>query len=227
MMGSLADLNRQVISLSLNAQVPYSHTKHPAMAYILPSSAAAFAPREAPTIVLNNQAVPWWLTATLERVNRGQHPLNNITQLTEYLTEILSPESAVWTLCSIMFPKTCEAELWKDENPLVEGRLNYQMIHIKAYVVYVDMISRNDMAFKLTPETIKSLVDFHKEVYCVDATANIWYPLLNQREMVQLGLQKRFVHAVNTFLYHHAGSRTWTCAYPPFAGYERIHRILQ
>lgn len=165
---------------------------------LLPSSAAAFAPRSSPNVVLNTKVAPW-LTATLKRVNRVKRPLNNVTQHTRCLTETLSSNNALWTLCSMMFTKAPESELRKDENPLVEGLFNYQMIHIEAYVVHVDMVSRNEVAFKLTPETIESLVDFHKEVYSVDAAANTWDWSGKQAQLKKL--EEEFVQAANRFVY--------------------------
>ncbi|KAJ5084578.1 hypothetical protein NUU61_009157 [Penicillium alfredii] len=165
---------------------------------LLPSSAAAFAPRSSPNVVLNRKVAPW-LTATLKRVNRVKRPLNNVTQHTRCLTETLSSTNAIWTLCSMMFPKAPEAELRKDENPLVEGLFNFQMIHIEAYVVHVDMVSRNEVAFKLTPETIEALVDFHKDVYSVDAAANTWDWSGKQAQLKKL--QEEFVQAANKFVY--------------------------
>ncbi|KAJ5774377.1 hypothetical protein N7457_009273 [Penicillium paradoxum] len=165
---------------------------------LLPSSAAAFAPRSSPNVVLNTKVEPW-LTATLKRVNRVKRPLNNVTQHTRCLTETLSSTNAIWTLCSMVFAKAPEAELEKDENLLWEAVHNHQMIHIEAYVVHVDMVSRNEVAFKLTPETIESLVDFHKDVYSVDAAANTYNWSGKHAELKKL--QEEFVQAANKFVY--------------------------
>ncbi|KAJ5130905.1 uncharacterized protein N7515_006944 [Penicillium bovifimosum] len=165
---------------------------------LLPSSAAAFAPRSSPNVVLKNKVEPW-LTATLKRVNRVKRPLNNVTQHTRCLTETLSSSNAIWTLCSMMFTKAPESELEKSENSLWDAFQNHQMIHIEAYVVHVDMISRNEVAFKLTPETIESLVDFHKEIYSVDAAANTYNWSGKHAELKKL--QEEFVQAANKFVY--------------------------
>ncbi|OJJ47638.1 hypothetical protein ASPZODRAFT_64350 [Penicilliopsis zonata CBS 506.65] len=165
---------------------------------LLPSSAAAFAPRASPNVVLSRKVEPW-LTATLKRVNRVKRPLNNVTQHTRCLTETLSGTKAIWTLCSIMFPKAPDADLRRDDNPLVEALFNYQMIHVQAYVVHVDMVSRNEVAFKLTPETIEALVDFHKDIYSVDAIASTWdWP---EKDSQMKKLQEEFVQAANRFIY--------------------------
>ncbi|KAJ5894163.1 hypothetical protein N7495_005854 [Penicillium taxi] len=165
---------------------------------LLPSSAAAFAPRSPPNVVLSRKVAPW-LTATLKRVNRVKRPLNNVTQHTRCLTETLSSQNAIWTLCSMMFAKAPEAELRKDENPLVEGLFNFQMIHIEAYVVHVDMVSRNEVAFKLTPETIEALVEFHKDVYSVDTAASTWNWPGKHSQLKKL--QDEFIQAANKFVY--------------------------
>lgn len=99
----------------------------------------------------------------------------------------------------MMFPKAPDAELRKDENPLVEAVFNYQMIHIEAYVVHVDMVSQNEVAFKLTPETIEALVDFHRDIYCVDAAANTWDWPEKAKQLKKL--QDEFNQAANKFVY--------------------------
>ncbi|KAK2812589.1 hypothetical protein FQN50_001233 [Emmonsiellopsis sp. PD_5] len=168
---------------------------------LLPASAAAFAPRSSPNVVLNSRVEPW-LTVTLKRVNRVKRPLNNVTQHTRCLTETLSSPDAIWNLCSIMLPKAPESELRRDDDPLVEGFFNYQLLHMEAYVVHVDMVSRNEVAFKLTPETIESLVDYHKEIYSVDTAANTWN--WSDKEIQLKKLQEEFVQAANRFVYRTA-----------------------
>ncbi|WEW55307.1 hypothetical protein PRK78_000736 [Emydomyces testavorans] len=165
---------------------------------LLPASAAAFAPRSSPNVVLHSRVEPW-LTATLKRVNRVKRPLNNVGQHTRCLTETLSSSNAIWTLCSIMLPKAPESELSKDENPLVEAIFNYQLLHVDAYVVHVDMVSQNEVAFKLTPETIESLVDYHKEVFSVDTAASTWD--WAEKEIQLKKLQEEFVQAANRFVF--------------------------
>lgn len=165
---------------------------------LLPASAAAFAPRGTPNIVLNTKVDPW-LTATLKRINRIKRPLNSVPQHFRCLTETLSSPSAIWTLCAIMLPKAPDAELRKDSNPLIEALFNYQLVSIEAYVVHVDMVSQNEVAFKLTPETIESLVEYHKEVHSVDTAASTWN--WSEKEVQLKKLQEDFVQAANKFVY--------------------------
>ena len=165
---------------------------------LLPASAAAFAPRSAPTIVLNSKVEPW-LTQTLKRINRIKRPLNSVPQHYRCLTETLSGPAAIWTLCSIMLPKAPDSELRKDPNPLVEAMFNYQLIHVEAYVVHVDMVSQHEVAFKLTPETIDALIEYHKDIFSVDAAASVWN--WAEKEVQLKKLQEEFVQAVNRFVF--------------------------
>jgi hypothetical protein len=165
---------------------------------LLPASAAAFAPRSPPTVVLSTKAEPW-LTAALKRINRIKRPLNSVQQHTRCLTETLASASAIWTLCSIMLPKAPEVDLRKDTNPLIEALFNYQVVHVEAYVVHVDMVLQNEVAFKLTSETIEALVDHHKEIHSADVAANTWD--WSEKEAQVKKLQEEFVQAANKFVY--------------------------
>jgi hypothetical protein len=165
---------------------------------LLPASAQAFAPRSAPTIVLNSKVEPW-LTQTLKRINRVKRPLNSVPQHYRCLTDTLGGANAIWTLASIMLPKLPDSELRKDPNPLIEALFNYQLIHLEAYVVHVDMVSQHEVAFKLTPESIEALVDYHKDIYSVDAAANTYsWP---EKEAQVKKMQEEFVQATNRFVF--------------------------
>jgi hypothetical protein len=165
---------------------------------LLPASAAAFAPRSNPTIVLNSKVEPW-LTQTLKRINRIKRPLNSVPQHYRCLTETLSGAAAIWTLCSIMLPKKPDSELVKDSNPLVEAMFNYQLLHVEAYVVHVDMVSQHEVAFKLTTDSIDELVKYHKEIYSVDVSASTWS--WAEKEVQLKKLHEEFVQAINKFVF--------------------------
>ena len=99
----------------------------------------------------------------------------------------------------MMLPKKPDSELRKDSNPLVEALFNYQLLHIEAYVVHVDMVSQNEVAFKLTTDTIDSLVEYHKEVFSPDTAANTWQ--WSEKEVQLKKLQEEFLQAANKFVY--------------------------
>ena len=165
---------------------------------LLPASAAAFAPRASCNVVLNSKVEPW-LTQTLKRINRIKRPLNSVMQHTRCLTETLSSPNAIWTLCSLMVTKAPDSELRKDDNPLIEALFNYQFIHVEAYCVHVDMVSQNEVAFKLTTDTIDSLVEYHKEIYSVDTAASTWNWTDKDSQLKKL--QDEFVQAANKFVF--------------------------
>lgn len=165
---------------------------------LLPASAQAFAPRSGPQIVLNSKVEPW-LTQTLKRINRVKRPLNSVPQHFRCLTETLGGSAAIWTLASLMLPKAPDSELRRDENPLVEALFNYQFIHLEAYVVHVDMVSQHEVAFKLTPETIESLVEYHKDIYSIDASSSTYsWP---EKETQVKKMQEEFIQAANRFVF--------------------------
>lgn len=166
---------------------------------LLPKSAAAFAPRAAPNIVLNTRVEPW-LTQAIKRVAKVKRTLNNPQQHHRVLTELLGGTAAIWNLASIVLPKAPKADLTQyDDDPLMEAMHNYDMIHIQAYVVHIDMVSQHEVAFKLTSETIEALIDYHKDIFCVDAAASIFdWP---EKDAQVKKLQEEFKQAVNRFVF--------------------------
>lgn len=50
--------------------------------------------------------------------------------------------------------------------------LQYQTIHIEAYVLFVDMAYANWVAFKLTPETINTLSSIGMSTLCMLGSAH-------------------------------------------------------
>jgi hypothetical protein len=163
---------------------------------LLPASAAAFAPRASSVNVVLSSKIEPWLTATLKRINRIKRPINN--NISQHLAEMLSSSTAIWTLGSIMLPKKPE-ERREDENPLIEALFNYQILHLNAYIVYVDMVLQNEVAFKLTPDSIKCLVEYHKEVHSVDISADTYS--WSEKEMQIKKLHKEFLQNINNFVY--------------------------
>jgi hypothetical protein len=163
---------------------------------LLPASAAAFAPRASSVNVVLGSKVEPWLTQTLKRINKVKRPLNSIPQHQRCLTETLSSPNAIWTLASLMLPKLPEADMPSDPN---EHLFSHQLVHLEAYIVHVDMVLRNEVAYKLTTDTIEALVDYHKEIHCVDAKANSsdW----SGKEQQTKKLHEDFVQAINKFVF--------------------------
>lgn len=167
-------------------------------ALLLPDTAAPFAPRSPPTVVLNTAVDPW-LTATLKRINRIKRPLNSVPQHMKCLTETLSQVSAIWNLCSLMVACAPEADLERHDHPLLDALFRYQLIHIQAYVVHIDLVLSNEIAFKLSTETIKDLIEYHQDIYLVDQAATTWHWTEKDTQMKRL--HEEFVQTVNKFVY--------------------------
>jgi hypothetical protein len=165
---------------------------------LLPASAAAFAPRSAPTIVLASR-VETWLTQTLKRISRVKRPLNSVPQHFRFLTETLGASSAIWLLTSLMLPNAPDSALRKDPNPLLEAMSNYTLVSVQAYVVHVDMVSEHEVAFKLTQDTIDTLIDYHNDIYSVDIAAST-YSWPEKDDQIKK-MQEAFVQAINRFVY--------------------------
>ncbi|KAK7751500.1 hypothetical protein SLS62_006585 [Diatrype stigma] len=166
---------------------------------LLPASAAAFAPRASSVNVVLGSKVEPWLTQTLKRINKVKRPLNSVPQHQRCLTETLSSPNAIWTLTSLMLPNAPESELRRDSNPLVEAIFNYKLIHVEAYIVHVDMVLRNEVAFKLTPDSIEALIEHHKDIYCVDAKENTYD--WSEKEQHAKKLHEDFIQAINRFVF--------------------------
>ncbi|PHH63241.1 hypothetical protein CDD81_6193 [Ophiocordyceps australis] len=163
---------------------------------LLPASAAAFAPRATSVNVVLGSKVEPWLTQTLKRINRVKRPLNNVSQHQRCLGETLSSPNAIWGLACLMLPKLPDADM--PTEPL-QNIFSYHLLHVEAYIVHVDMVLRNEVAFKLTQDTIDALVAHHGDIYCRDARAAT--PDWPDKELQCKKLHHDYVQAVNKFVF--------------------------
>jgi hypothetical protein len=169
-------------------------------ALLLPDTAAPFAPRSSPTVVLNTKVDPW-LTATLKRLNRIKRSLNSVPQHRKCLTDTLSQSSATWNLCTLMVPKTPASASLMDKSEDNGGNVcdRFDLLHVQAYVVHVDLVLSNEVAFKLTKDTINTLCRYHKEIYLTDQNESTWQ--WTEKEAQVKKLHHAFVQAINKFVY--------------------------
>ncbi|RYC81646.1 hypothetical protein BFJ63_vAg15453 [Fusarium oxysporum f. sp. narcissi] len=167
---------------------------------LLPASAAPFARRASSVQVVLASKVEPWLTKTLKRIMTEKRPLNSVQQHKEYLCEILSSPNAIWTLTSLMLPKAPESDFKRDaSNPLIEAIMNYELVHVEAYIVHIDMVLENEVAYKLTKDTIDVLVRYHKDIHCIDAKTSThdW----EGKEQQCKKLHDAFIKDVNKFVF--------------------------
>ncbi|GKU11063.1 unnamed protein product, partial [Fusarium langsethiae] len=167
---------------------------------LLPASAAAFSPRPSSVNVVLGSKVETWLTSILKRIRRDRSCLKSVPQHQRFLTNILSSPNAIWTLASFMLPKTPESDFKRAaNNPLLESITNYELVHVEAYVVYVDMVLRNEVAYKLTKDTIEAFVKYHQDIHCADAKANTYD--WTDKEQQCKKLHEGFVEDINKFVF--------------------------
>ncbi|KAI5285440.1 hypothetical protein KEM54_000571 [Ascosphaera aggregata] len=177
---------------------------------LLPATAAAYAPRSPPHIILQDP-VEEWLTSTLRNSLRVKKPLNKIHQHTKFLKELLSSESANWLLCSILLPKTASPSSSEGEvvlsspsssaSPKIDYSSEYEMIHVEAYVVHIDTVSSpQEITFKLTQDTIDALVNFHSRNGLVDMTDSSMSDRTDQGPRRE-SCEEEFAQEVNRFVF--------------------------
>ena len=168
---------------------------------LLPASAGAFAPRSQ-TIVRLGSNVHSRLTTILKRIDKSIRCIRNVSQQVQHLERILSSKNAIWTLCSVLIPKSPEADSLRNLDSALAIHC-WRMIHVEAYIVYVDLETRDELVFKLTSETIEELIEHHSEVISSNAVHKNedWADEAAQRK-----LHEEFVQSINQFIY-----RTGTC----------------
>jgi hypothetical protein len=105
-------------------------------------------------------------------------------------------DSRPWALTSIMLPKAPDAELLKDPNPLIEAFSNYQLIHLEGRI---DSDLQNEVAFKLTPDSIEALIKYNKDIHCVNIAATTYnWP---EKELQVKRIHAEFIQVINEFVY--------------------------
>ncbi|KDN61087.1 hypothetical protein CSUB01_07040 [Colletotrichum sublineola] len=163
---------------------------------LLPASTVPFAPRPSSVIAVLGSTVEPWLTAALRSISGKKRPPKSVSQHRKCLIQTLSNPLSIWSLAWIMLDKDSEPDLCQDFYEVPQ----YHLIHIEAYVIYIDMVLQNEVAFKLTTESISALVDYHKKRYCVD---NLNKPLSCQGvDQQRSKLHEEFEQAINKFVYH-------------------------
>ncbi|KXJ84942.1 hypothetical protein Micbo1qcDRAFT_105675, partial [Microdochium bolleyi] len=141
-------------------------------AQLLPATAKAFQPRASVSVILGLE-VDGWLTETLTRINeirKTKTPMNS-SKHQNCLAKLLSNERAIWTLATLELATPTIAHLRQDEEFLPWIRPSHQTFPLEAYIIYVDMVQDHKVAYKLTPDTIKSLIKHHRGVCHLDRMA--------------------------------------------------------
>ncbi|KAK2036767.1 hypothetical protein LZ31DRAFT_433953, partial [Colletotrichum somersetense] len=127
---------------------------------ILPSTTAPFAPRPSEVILAMGPNDDSWLEETLKQFKTKPLP-REFQQRKGRLTEILSSNSAIWTLASIMVPQSKLSSPQLDRDPPFDTG---EILHIEGHVDHINMVTDRSVIFKLTDDSINSIVAYHKNV---------------------------------------------------------------
>jgi hypothetical protein len=98
-----------------------------------------------------------------------------------------------------MVPRAPDSQLESHSNPLSDALFRYQFIHIQAYVVHIDLVLSHEIAFKLTPESIASLVEYHKAIYMIDQTESTWH--WTEKDAAVKTMHEDFVQMANKYVF--------------------------
>ncbi|KAK5162822.1 uncharacterized protein LTR77_011148 [Saxophila tyrrhenica] len=150
----------------------------------------ALAPRAKASVVSDAELEPWlveilralgFLKSYSASTTRGQ-------QQSQCLAHLLSDRDAIWTLAHIIPSNT--------DLTYVE---TYDMIHVQAYVIHVDMVLRKEVTFKLTEASIDHIISFHWNVYLRSLCDNTLHWPGKENECKEI--QRSFEHDVQSFIY--------------------------
>ncbi|KAJ5654941.1 hypothetical protein N7490_001944 [Penicillium lividum] len=130
---------------------------------ILSASVKGFVHRDKPLIVLKPEFSEWLakIIAIAKPAKCRIRRRRDSSGEAILLNMILAPDTAIWTLCvTDLFQAFYRAR--KDVG--MQQATHSEIRFIQARVVHIDMTSRNEMGFKLTPETIRGLIDFYDNI---------------------------------------------------------------
>lgn len=132
------------------------------------------------------------VAAILRQAKQNMRYRPGLTRQAQMLIDLLSLNTAEWTLCAIDLCQVSKMVLQKDAG-FIRGATKVQ-----AYVVYVANAGKQcGMCFKLTQETIRSLVELHKNRFLPSDHA---YTSTSKSTLEFLHL--KFTLAVNEFWFH-------------------------
>lgn len=125
---------------------------------LLPQSAQSSRAGHQTTICLGAAVQPW-LYKKLKEINEKRRALRTPFQCSVLLQEILRRHTAEWLLASMILPTM---QPTRDRESKIHATGRYEMIKVTAYVVYVDILTRHEIAFKVLPDTRDQLVRMHR-----------------------------------------------------------------
>ena len=157
---------------------------------LLPASAAPFAERLPAIVVLGSKFNPW-LIDIFRQAKITERLYGDVSRQQQCLSKLLSSPKAIWTLATLMVDGVQGPELRVEPQ---RTSSSHQMIHIEAYIVHVDMVLRNEVSYKLTKDTIDTLVGYYERVLHTNAKTP-------EREEQCKTFLENFVQNINSFVF--------------------------
>jgi hypothetical protein len=113
------------------------------------------------------------------------------------LEDLLGNKEASWTLAFITLPpRPGDVAL---NHPGLEATAT-TIVHIGGTIVFVDLVESQKVCFKLTEETIETLLDYYEKVHCPAITANMVNDSATDANV--LVLKERFRQALEEFFFY-------------------------
>ena len=139
------------------------------------------------------------MTASPNVIAWAEPPLETLGHHHDCLEDAYMRYGDTWTIASLML--TLPANPKASEHPgfPLQTAYDYQLIHVEAYIVSVDLVSRNEVAFKLTQHTVDQLVEYHRRIYSPPLSAAAWN--CSPNEVRFKGMQDRFELAMSEFTF--------------------------
>lgn len=156
---------------------------------LIPSPAQNSAMR-GPTKVVLRPDPPEWLLVATKYTGRKKRSSFHIER---HLSELLSQDQSLWTLCSLLIeiPKRDSGQ---------DNLLLYRMIHVKSFVIHVDMVStQQEMTFGLTDETLQSLSAIYRTVHLTNPANGALCESLDETQLSEM--QRCFDEASTEFVF--------------------------
>jgi hypothetical protein len=157
----------------------------------------AFAART-PTLVYHSRKRRF-LVQVLRSIGSDITARSSLQTQRRLLSQTLSVDSAIWTLCKILLHKNPPTDTLNCESPVVTDC--HHSLHIQGYIVYVDFELNDSIIFKLTDDTIKNLVSYYESA-CYSTDQSIDKSEGEKKE----SMKKEFIEKVNTFVFRAAAN---------------------
>ncbi|KAK1512255.1 hypothetical protein CABS01_16795 [Colletotrichum abscissum] len=152
----------------------------------------------APIVDLGLTVQPW-LTQTPQSIENQIEPLDSAVHHQARIIKTLSTPQSIWYLACITVLNPSEPELRQSSNQDIERMSDFRLIHITAAIIHEEMRDQDEVAFKLTTESINSFVGYYERSHRVGLAEKTHGRSGNDRLRVKTC--ENFTRAIKGFVY--------------------------